>query len=592
MTNYNTENEREATERAASCSNSRNEAAAEKEENIYDDGLYEYYIRKDQGDADLFLIANENRFLYTPEINKSNKGQWFLYDNKGVWERVIQGRVRTEGMDRLRKCYEDRILELKILCANERTKNEDLENKISEREKEISKLLGNYYTRLGELNRIAGINAVVGIVQLMVETRAEEWDSVDRDIIACQNKILNIRTQEEVTPSRHHMLSFRIPAEFQGVDVPCPEFENYLFNCFNGDMETIRSVKMILGYVLLGTGNEQVGLFLYGEARSGKGTLIHMLHEAFGNLIRQMPSNYIVSLKNQYASTNSPDPWGMAIEGKRALIFSETTDGGYINEALFKELTGQDRKAARGCHKDPKDNAFENNAVPIFLTNHLPQFKAGGEAIWDRVIVIEYPNIYTKEGNLTSPKHKLRDTSLREKLQPELSGILAYALQGIQDYLSHTEQAGKGLYLSPEIIERCREYREDEEWFERFVLENFTIVNDMNATVTVRQAYVVIYQEEFREDTKGVLSNKSFSSKMKTIIAKANGWKTSQVLDRTYAEGRFYRGLQVRDRDNIKDYSRDTGLRPICKDPTPEEVILRNPDLDDETKKKVLKLVN
>jgi putative DNA primase/helicase len=105
--------------------------------------------------------------------------------------------------------------------------------------------------------------------------------------------------------------------------------------------------------------------------------------------------------------------------GKRFVTCSETDQGQKLHEARIKLMTGMGRLQGRRIY----GSAFEFDPVfKIFMdANHKPQIRGTDEAIWSRVRMVPF--------NVSIPKED-RDKNLGRKLRAELSGVLAWAVEG------------------------------------------------------------------------------------------------------------------------------------------------------------------
>ncbi len=108
-----------------------------------------------------------------------------------------------------------------------------------------------------------------------------------------------------------------------------------------------------------------------------------------------------------------------ALRGARFVSAVEADQGRRLNESKIKQMTGQDKLAARFM----RGEWFE--FMPQFklwlATNHKPSVRGCDEAIWRRLRLIPF--------TVTIPPAE-RDAALPEKLKLELPGILRWAVAG------------------------------------------------------------------------------------------------------------------------------------------------------------------
>ena len=145
------------------------------------------------------------------------------------------------------------------------------------------------------------------------------------------------------------------------------------------------------------------------------------------------------------------------LHGRRLVTINETPQHSRLNEARVKFLTSHDVTTARNLFQEPFD--FTPTHKTFLTTNHKPIVHDTDEGIWRRLHLIPFIT--------TFPKGE-RDRSFREnKLLPELSGILNWALEGLRAYL----KSKNGLDPPEEVMDATKEYREDMDIVGRWIAE-------------------------------------------------------------------------------------------------------------------------
>ncbi len=106
--------------------------------------------------------------------------------------------------------------------------------------------------------------------------------------------------------------------------------------------------------------------------------------------------------------------------GKLVNFSGELSYQGIKHTDLFKKLVSGDTISAERKFRDPFK--FRNYATLVFATNHLPQFEDKTLAIWRRLIVVEFPYLFTSKDKEAVPstekwRIKPRDEYLPERLK-------------------------------------------------------------------------------------------------------------------------------------------------------------------------------
>jgi putative DNA primase/helicase len=153
---------------------------------------------------------------------------------------------------------------------------------------------------------------------------------------------------------------------------------------------------------------------------------------------------------------------------KRLVIASETDDSQRFDEARIKDLTGNDTISARHLYGNPFD--FKPTHKLMMYGNHKPTVKGTDEGIWRRMRLIPF--------DVTIPKEKV-DPHLTDKLEAELPGILAWAVNGCLRWQS------EGLE-EPEIVRaRTEEYRAENDTVQFFIEECCVVHPDAKVASSV-----------------------------------------------------------------------------------------------------------
>jgi len=541
---------------------------------LYDD-LYEQYIRKHRGDAELFLQENRERVRFT-----ADEKQAYVYQEYGIWEPVGPDFLEQTGINKVVKKYEDKIRELRPIQANEESRRDpDKTETPTEDEKRVSHIIAAYEKRIVDLNTRGYIDNVLSFVKNKVETESAAWNKVDRDVLPFEDVLVNIRTQQIVEPSPNYLLNYRIPTKYT-VGADCPTWHTFLLNIMNGDEEFVRSMQTIFGYVLLGTGREQKFFLLHGRGGSGKGTMVNVLSKILGDtLARELPSDQILQTTSKFGSGSNHSTWLMQLDNRRMVIISETTEERFLNAAMIKLITGGDVIPAREMFRKPGPG-IANVAVPFIVTNHPPRLRESDESIWRRAVCIDFPNTYETEDKMIYPYHRLKDPNIMDKLLMEREGIIQWMQEGSRIVLSNYEKnTGTGLYLSPSIIAATKRYKDNQDWISFFLSDHFEIVKDQKERL-VTDLIFALYIRWADSEKKHYLTKGNLIEKVRSRIADHTGLNP----DCKTGAGSKYRALsniKLNDTVNLVELFGMERARPWmdCRDPTQEQLQERNPEL-------------
>jgi putative DNA primase/helicase len=107
------------------------------------------------------------------------------------------------------------------------------------------------------------------------------------------------------------------------------------------------------------------------------------------------------------------------LAGKRLVTSSEVDEGNRFSESLIKQLTGGDPVVARNMYGSSFE--FTPQFKLFFAGNNKPVIHGMDHGIWRRVRLIPFT---------TQIPEDAIDQHFEEKLRPELSGILNWAIRG------------------------------------------------------------------------------------------------------------------------------------------------------------------
>jgi putative DNA primase/helicase len=188
----------------------------------------------------------------------------------------------------------------------------------------------------------------------------------------------------------------------------------------------------------------------HGTGANGKSTFLTTLQKLMGPYGCQSPVEVLMR-----RTKNGPDPEVARLKGMRLVVSSETDEGQQFSEATIKQLTGGDKLVARHLYQEPIE--FMPQHKIIISANHLPEISGSDHAIWRRIRVIPFLRRFDKD----------MDTTLPDKLEKELEGILAWAVRGCLLW----QEAG---LHSPDTMKRAEKaYREDMDHVEGWLRERY-----------------------------------------------------------------------------------------------------------------------
>ena|GEM_PF-1188556 len=314
--------------------------------------------------------------------------------------------------------------------------------------------------------------------------RAEAFDC-DPWLLNTPEAVLDLKHLGRTVPHSPALRHMKQTGAHYQPDATCPQWLAFLNSTFQGDQQLIDYLQLAMGYLLTGDTGEQVWfLFVGRKGRNGKGTFVETIRAVLGDYALPLDINVLLQ-KAQAQDGNAPKPALAALVNAR-LATSQEPDGGLKdsarwNASMLKDLTGQDVLQVRDLYG--KSFSFLPMVKLIVSVNVVPETKEHTSAVWDRIIPIPFNRYFAPEE---------RNTTLRETLKAEASGILNWMLVGLRRLLELRAQ-DKSLSdedVLPEAVKREKrgEQERDDEYAPFF---NTVLIYDNHddAHVTLADAW-------------------------------------------------------------------------------------------------------
>lgn len=265
-------------------------------------------------------------------------------------------------------------------------------------------------------------------------------DDLDENpwLLNVSNGTLNLRTGELRQHRRGDLITRCLKTPYLP-DASCPTFLAFLDRIFAGSSELISYIQRMIGYALTGSTREQAIFIAYGNGSNGKSTLLGAISKLLEDYATEADTDSFLERQGDRIREDVA-----ALEGARFVSASETADGKRLSEAFVKKATGGEKLRARRLFEN--GYTFAPKCKVWLSTNHRPQITGTDHAIWRRIRLLPF--------TVTIPDNE-RDLELPAKLEDELSGILAWAVEGCRQWLAHGEQPPSA------VLQATEQYRRD-----------------------------------------------------------------------------------------------------------------------------------
>jgi putative DNA primase/helicase len=240
------------------------------------------------------------------------------------------------------------------------------------------------------------------------------------ELLPCPNGLLVLpdhvagRTDALVRPTPLFFNRTALPFRFDPAAVRPTEWLKFLGDVFEGDAESVTTLQEWFGYSITSDTSQQKALLMIGPRRSGKGTICRALKGLVG--------------KGNFAALNLvqlAEPFGLEpLAGKSVAVVEDCriSDRHAADTKIVEQLLtiiGEGDSAVNRKNKAIIDAKLHCRFT--LCSNEAPRLKDPSLALPGRLIVLRlFKSFFGKE-----------DPSLyRKRIEPELPGILLWAIEG------------------------------------------------------------------------------------------------------------------------------------------------------------------
>ena len=246
-------------------------------------------------------------------------------------------------------------------------------------------------------------------------------DDFDRDpmLLCVENGTLDLKTMKLRPHDPANLITKCAKYRYEpGAD--CPTWHKFLGSSLP-DAEVADYLQVLFGYCLTGDISEQKLFIFHGDGANGKSIVIRVLRELLGDYAVIAAQELLVKHKFESHPTSLAE-----LKGARLATCNEVEGKAKLSEVLVKKLTGGDTLQARRMRENLW--RFEPTHKIILVSNYEPEVADTDEGIWRRLVMIPFDVVIPIER---------RDAKLFDKLQNEIEGIFAWAVEGCRLWQAH-----------------------------------------------------------------------------------------------------------------------------------------------------------
>jgi putative DNA primase/helicase len=444
------------------------------------------YPLTELGNAERIVHLHKDKIKHSPERG------WLIWSGKR-WKEDTGNQIEVIAAKTLRGIYQEanRATDDKVKAA-------------------IFKWAKRCESRNIRLNAVADTRPHVSVSNELLDSNPY--------LLNVQNGIVDLQTGKLLEHDSAHLITKLAPVVYDQ-EAAAPRWERFLQEIFikeNGqpDYEVIHFMQKAVGYSLSGDISEEVIFFLTGSGGNGKSKFLEAIQSVLGDYAKQTNANTFIRKQNDTNINNDI----ARLDKARFVSAIESEQGQQLAESLVKQLTGGDKIAARFLRKEFFE--FRPEFKIFFSTNHKPIIRGTDDGIWRRVRLIPF------NARFTGSK---RDTSLSDKLEKELPGILNWAVEGFRLWKK------EGLKPPQTVTAASQSYRDEMDIIKPF-LDSYCLIDENAKEVAVK--IYRSYKAYCHENGEIELNNRAFYR-----ILEARGFE----LKDGSGNKRFLHGLKLKD---------------------------------------------
>lgn len=256
--------------------------------------------------------------------------------------------------------------------------------------------------------------------------------------------------------------TIRIPYIYDE-NAKCELWVKTLKEILENDKDKMETLQEYFGYCLTKDTNQIMSLLLLGESKSGKSTILHILRHLIG-----IPNCSSVAMK--FISNPQYSP---LLINKLVNIDADVSEKAQDFEAEFKIITSGEPITCN--QKFVPTFEFIPYCKVVMAANKFPRITDHSSAFYNRLLIIPCNRVFIPTE---------QDRTLKSRLLDELSGILIWAMQGLNRLNK------RGMFEEKQFIkEALEELREESNPIEAFFKEHIEADNSVDSYIVKEDLY-------------------------------------------------------------------------------------------------------
>jgi len=366
--------------------------------------------------------------------------------------------------------------------------------------------------RCDEILGVASTTNLCNQIIFKIETRTyinqeEFFKEEDKDLIAVQNGILNVKTKEIFPFNPKYRFFNKLPMDYKP-EAKCDAIIKFFQSTLKDEKE-IKVIQEMFGFLLYREYFLEKAFMFLGGGRNGKGKTIDLMKRFLG--LNNCAEISLEALEKDMYSLEE-------LFKKMANLSGDLSRSALRHTGNFKKLTGRD--LVSGARKFKTRVHFENYSKMIFACNELPVTYDITTAFFNRWIIIDFPYTFLTQKEIDKEENKanlkLQDPEIINKIvtKEELEGLLVWALVGLDRLF-----VNKSFSLSPSTEETKVHWLRKSDSFQGFIMD--CLEEDYESHIT-KQDLKKEYAKYCKSHKLRISNDKVIKALIETILG---GWE-------------------------------------------------------------------
>jgi P4 family phage/plasmid primase-like protien len=209
-----------------------------------------------------------------------------------------------------------------------------------------------------------------------------------------------------------------------------------------------------------------------GGGSNGKSKFVELMSKSFGEYKGTCPITLVTQKRTSIGSTSSEI---VDLMGKRYVVMQEANEDDVFNEAIIKEITGEDPIQGRALYKNTV--TFYPSFTLVMCTNFDLKIRGKDHGIWRRIRKTEFKSLFTPNPVQNDP-----NKPYQYKINSEMDSKFEEWKTVFMSMLIQRAFVNKGYVKDCSIVmETSERYRQEQDHFAGFVHDRIRV--DQNGSI-------------------------------------------------------------------------------------------------------------